>query len=112
MSEARLAPGIEVSALLALATAQGGFGAVLHKGDPDRGSLVVVLPGRGGEAAILLERAMSISGSYDWNRREMADSAGVDQYLARGRRNDPDLWAVELDVPSPERLIAEMTARG
>lgn len=108
MSEARLAPAVEVSALLALAQAVGGFGAVLRKGDPDRGSLALVLTERG-SSEVLLQRLLQPDGRYDWESRPFSDSASLQQHLARARDRDPDLWIVELDIPSAERFIAEMT---
>ena len=107
MTNERLAPSIEVSALLALAAKEGGFGTVLQKGDADRGSVIVLVEQRGTPAA-LLQRLLQRSGSYEWESREFTDSVELQQYVARARANDPDLWAIELDVPSPERLIAEI----
>ena len=111
MSEARLAPAIEVSALIGLAAAQGGFGTVLHKGDPDRGSVSLVLLERGKPVA-LLERMLLVGGNYGWQVRDADDSTALDQHVARARSNDPDLWFVELDVPSVERFTAELTLQG
>lgn len=108
MSEDRLAPAMEVSALLAIASAQGGFGAVLHKGDPDRGVLLLVIAERGAPVRYL-QRLLQNDGSYGWQARDIADSASLQQYIARACANDPDLWVVELDVPSSERFVAEMT---
>jgi hypothetical protein len=108
MSEARLAPGLEVSALLARAFAVGGFGAVLHKGDPERGTIALILMSRG-SGRILLQRMLQPQGHYGWESRNFADSAALELPLARGRSNDPDMWVLELDVPSTERFIAEMT---
>jgi hypothetical protein len=99
---------MEASALLSIATTQGGFGAILHKGDPERGALQLVVAERG-EPKCVLERLLERDGSYRWAMRTMTDSAQLRQYVARASANDPDLWVVELDVPSAERFIAEMT---
>jgi hypothetical protein len=108
MSAARLTPAIEASALLARAQALGGFGAVLRKGDPDRGSLVLSLLERG-QPVLLLQRLLQASGDYGWEPRAAGDSHSHQQHLAHLSRNDPDLWLIELDIPSTERFIAEMT---
>ena len=42
----------------------------------------------------------------------LASSVLVAALLARRRRVDPDLWAVELDVASSERFAAEMNSVG
>lgn len=109
MNEDRLATSVEVSALLTLASAQGGFGAVLHKGDPQRGSLLLLL-GERGVTSKRLERLLQRDGRYAWEERPAGDSVSLQQHVARAREFDPDLWVVELDVPSTERFIAEMTS--
>lgn len=107
MSEARLAAGIEASALLARARDLGGFGTVLKRGDSERGSLMIVLAERG-EPRFLLQRLLQRDGSYAWEPREIADSDSLRQQLDRARDRDPDLWLIELDVPSSQRLIADL----
>ncbi|GAA3998749.1 DUF1491 family protein [Sphingomonas humi] len=108
MSDPRLAAGIEASALLARARDLGGFGTVLCRGDAERGSLLLVVAERG-KAAFLLQRLLQRSGDYAWESRRIADQESLEQQLAKARDRDPDLWLIELDVPSAERFIAEMT---
>ena len=111
MSEVRLNAGVEASAFLRRAEGSGGFGTVLHKGDAERGSLLVVVTERGEHRAIL-ERRLGASGRYAWAAvgPVSGESAGAAQYVARARRADPDCWVLELDIPSAERFIAETTA--
>lgn len=110
VGEPRLAAGLEVSALLARASRLGGFGTVLHKGDAERGSLLLVILERGRHVTIL-ERMLVRDGSYAWQQGGGAatDSNAAPQYLARRQTADPDCWVLELDIPSSERFIAEMT---
>jgi hypothetical protein len=108
MSDGRLAAGIEVSALLAQARHSGGFGTVLRRGDAERGSLMLVLTERG-QNRFLLQRLLQPDGGYAWESQGIADSGLLDGKLRRARERDPDLWLIELDVPSAERFIAEMT---
>ena len=108
MSEPRLAAGIEVSALLARARTLGGFGTVLRRGDAERGSLMIVLAERG-KSRFLCQRLLQQNGAYGWESQEIADSESLERQLGRARERDPDLWLIELDVPSTERFIAEMT---
>jgi hypothetical protein len=86
----------------------------MKKGDPDRGSLLILVASRGLHIACL-ERVLSVQGSYCWQRvgpAESASSADVAAFVARRARFDEDLWAIELDVAQPERFIAETTALG
>lgn len=110
--EARLASSVLVSALLKLAARDGGFGAVLAKGDPQAGSVTVILIERG-ERRIVLERIVQPGGSYAW--QESGNYAATtdeefEKFLDRRRRFDPDLWILELDTASAERFAAEMAA--
>jgi hypothetical protein len=102
----RVQTDLLVGALIRRAEAEGGFAAVLHKGDPGAGSVLVLLRARGAEP-ILYERLLEADGEYRWAATP-SGSAGVDDLVARRRRFDPDLWVVELDVPSEERFAAEM----
>ena len=110
---ARLATSVIVGGLLRKAESQGGFGAVLAKGDPTAGAVAVVLVERGGPPKIL-ERILQPDGAYLWQEtrpqsiEDISKSEEVPAFVARRRRFDPDLWVLELDIPSAERFAAEM----
>jgi hypothetical protein len=87
---------------------------VVRKGDPDRGSLLLLVTSRGRHFACL-ERVLNLDGSYSWQAVGPGDSAGsaeIGDFLARRARFDEDYWAIELDIAEPERFIAETTALG
>jgi hypothetical protein len=113
VSGARLSSQVLVSSLLRLAEGAGGFGAVLAKGDATAGAIMVILAERGIRAAVL-ERLLQPDGSYAWqdSGRAGADEDDFRALLERRRRNDPDLWLIELDVADAERFAAEMNAAG
>ena len=113
MSEARLAAGVEASAFLRQAEIDGGFGAVIHKGDAERGTLVIAVSRRGQPVACLA-RQLGAAGTYRWEQvgPGAADVAAVTDFLASRRRRDPDEWQIELDIPSAEQFIAETTSSG
>jgi hypothetical protein len=105
---------VEVAGLLRRAAAEGGFATILHKGDDQRGSLLLFVTSRGVHYACL-ERMPDLAGADRWQRVGLAESAGsneVRDFLARRTRFDPDLWAIELDIAEPERFIAETTSAG
>ena len=109
---ARLASSVLVGALVRKAEAEGGFAAVLAKGDANAGSLLVILTERGGNPRIL-ERLLQPDGSYCWapsSGREVDSVEEVPAFVARRLRFDPDLWVLELDIPSRERFADEMKA--
>ena len=108
--EGRLQSSVLVSALIRRAESEGGFAAVLARGDSQAGSMLVILAERGRKARIL-ERVLQPKGSYAWQdtgREVVVNAADMEKFLAKRRKFDPDLWILELDVPSAERFTAEM----
>jgi len=94
--------------------AEGGFATVMRKGDPQRGSLLLVVSSRGAHIACL-ERVLNFDGTYRWEMVGPPDSASsleIADFLARRARFDEDYWAIELDIADPERFIAETTSAG
>lgn len=87
---------------------------VLARGDPEAGSILLIVAERG-VPLMLLERVPDPSGAYRWQATIRQDPENKDKfndYLARRRRNDPDLWALELDIAGAEQFAAEMMASG
>jgi len=108
---ARLTSQVLVSSLLRRAQGEGGFGAVLAKGDATAGAVMVVLAERGVRTA-LLERLLQPDGAYAWRESGGAsgDEADFRNLLERRRRSDPDLWLIELDVADAARFAADLNA--
>ena len=105
---ARLAPGIEVAALMRWAEGAGGFAALLARGDPDAGAILILLRERGTIAGIH-ERVLGPDG-YRWQHLQGVEpwnESAAASLVADRRRFDPDLWVVELDVAKAERFAAE-----
>lgn len=110
--DARLASSVLVGGLIRAAEAEGGFAALLARGDDSAGAVVVILAERGGKPRVM-ERILQPDGVYKWQDSggQAADNAEeLDKFLTRRRRIDPDAWLLELDIPSIERFAAVMTA--
>jgi hypothetical protein len=110
--EARLQSSILVNALQRRAESQGGFAAVLARGDPTAGAVLVILAERG-EKIRILERLLDRGERYVWQdvgQQALANEDEFKRFLDRRRRFDPDIWLIELDVASAERFAAEMNA--
>lgn len=108
----RLPAHLEAMAIIRRAQAEGGFAALLRKGDPDRGALTLLLRQRG-EFHGLLERVMGPRFEYDWQLVEVDQSlcsGGLEQFIAAKERFDTDFWLIELDVADAERFVAETIA--
>lgn len=107
----RLASGVIVSGLLRMTEREGGFGAVIARGDDSAGAIVIVLAERGQRVKVL-ERVMKANGAYAWGEAIGGgrNDEELDKFLEKRRRFDPDSWILELDTASAERLAAEIAA--
>jgi hypothetical protein len=106
MTEPRLATHMLVASLIRRTQSAGDFAAVLHKGDKTAGNILIIGLEKGANPR-LFERYPMLSGGLMWERvsaQSIDKSGDMTEYLARRRKNDPDLWVVELDVAFPERL--------
>ena len=108
--EPRLQTHVLVHGLMRQAESEGGFAAVLSKGDPAAGSVLVILAEKGRKVRIL-ERLLQHEGRYAW--QDVGDQAlqnadETEKFLAKRQKFDPDLWILELDIASAERFAAEM----
>ena len=100
MAEPRLKAGLWVKMALRMGDLDGRPGAVLRKGDPDSGGVLVVLRGRDGLS--VLSQMRIADGTLAWMRATGAapvDQATADAYVARQVKFDPDLWVLEFDAP-------------
>jgi hypothetical protein len=100
VAEARVKAAIWVQIALRLGNAQGRYGMVLRKGDPDAGGILVVLRGRRG--VCVLSQTRAADGEAAWLRGSGAapvDQAAADAYVARQVGFDPDLWVLEFESP-------------
>ncbi len=105
----RLPAHLEVAGLLRSVQADGDFGMVLHKGDRDGGTILVVLLDKQG-LGTLYERFPERDGSRKWSlvKSQVIDNKSeFDDYLDRRKSQDPDVWIVELTVAKPQRFIQQ-----
>ncbi|AXY22383.1 hypothetical protein CD178_01610 [Komagataeibacter saccharivorans] len=110
MEETRLKTGIWIKAMLRQAGQTGNPGMVLHRGDDDAGSVLIVLLGRKGRLCVLAP-TRTPDGRRAWFRatgEAAVDQASVDAYVARQVDRDPDIWVVEFDAPD---LVPPFEAR-
>lgn len=105
--EDRLPAHVEVSGLIRAVQAQGGFAMVIEKGERDAGTLLVLCCENGTNMRAY-ERMPQADGTRKWSLAKIQDtdnSTEFTEYCERRRRQDPDLWIVELDAPNCERFI-------
>jgi hypothetical protein len=99
-TEPRLKSGIWVKMALRMGDMDGRPGAVLRRGDPDAGGVLVVLRAR--EGLCVLSQIRTPDGARAWMRATGAapvDQAAADAYVARQTGYDPDIWVLEFNAP-------------
>lgn len=99
VDEPRVKAGLWVQMALRLGDMAGRPGAVLRRGDPDAGGVLVVLRGREGLSILSQVRTGS---EISWLRATgpgPVDQAAADAYVERQVGRDPDLWVLELQAP-------------
>jgi hypothetical protein len=110
----RLPARVEVAAIMRRAQSEGGFATILHRGDPDRGAISLLVAEKGRVEAVL-ERQMAADFSYRWTKVPSSialEGSGWREWVRNKSRIDPDCWLVELDIADAERFIAETTSAG
>ncbi|OYY79614.1 MAG: hypothetical protein B7Y43_00625 [Sphingomonas sp. 28-62-20] len=110
----RLPSQILVGALLRRVNDAGGIGAVLAKGDPQAGAILVVTCEKGRNFKVV-ERGLTATGETGLvtaGPGMSQNSADIDAYWRQRRARDPDLWVVEVDIAAAERFAAETIIAG
>jgi hypothetical protein len=81
--------------------------AVLARGDPDAGAILLKLNPRETGCTVLAE-ARRPDGTAVWMRATgsaAVPEADADAYINRQRGRDPDLWVVEIESDAVEALL-------
>lgn len=106
----RLPAHLEASAIIRLAESQGGFGTVLAKGERDAGTILIVTLCRG-TGGVLYERMPQRGGLRSFvisKRQDPENPQDFSDYMARRRRQDQDMWLIEVDIVDGERFVARL----
>lgn len=110
MADSRLPAHLEVSALIRLVEANGGFATVLAKGERDAGTIALVTI-ENGTTAQFYERMPQVDGSRPWTltrQEEPEKKQEFADYLVKRQRQDGDLWIIEADIADPARFVASL----
>jgi hypothetical protein len=108
-----LSTDLWVAALIRRAEQGGAFAAVVRKGDPRAGAVVVKLINRREGWTRLYSEALRGDGERVWMQPARAgDEADLDAWVERSRRIDPDLWVVEIDDGQGRHFLTEPVEEG
>ena len=105
--DARLPAHLEISGLIREVDAAGGFATVIAKGERDAGTILVICCENGANAR-LYERMPQPGGDRKWDLSKAQDPENPNEfseYCDRRKRQDTDLWILELDIENGERFI-------
>lgn len=108
--DGRLPAHLEVAALIRMVETAGGFASVLHKGEKDAGTIIILTMYRG-EAVTLFERMPDLEGGRPYiaaKRENPENKQEIYEYLKKRERQDPDIWVIEADIADAERFIAQL----
>jgi len=100
MSDPRIKVAVWVQAVLRMGQADGRYGVVIRKGDPDAGGVLLVL--RGHEGLTVLTQIRDASAQPAWLRgtgETPVEEPVADAYIAKQLKYDSDLWVIEFDAP-------------
>ena len=104
----QLNSAVLVSLLMRQTQSQGGFAAILSRGDESAGAILLLIREKG-QILGLRERVMGPKGHYLWQSVGPQDAVvdtDLDPYIQRRNQSDPDLWVVELDIPDDAQFTA------
>ena len=110
--ESRLPAHVEVTGLLRQVQAEGGFAAVVKKGEREAGTILIILTEKG-EDSRAYERMPQLDGSRKWlcsRKQDPENKQEFQEYLDRRAKQDDDLWIIELDIANGERFIGLTTS--
>lgn len=103
-----LSTDIWVGALIRRAELGGAFAAVLRKGDPRAGAVLVKVLDRRENRVALYAEATRGDGERIWMRPLKSENeADLDAYAERAARIDPDVWVVEVDDRQGRHFLVE-----
>ncbi|HEV2365320.1 MAG TPA: DUF1491 family protein [Caulobacteraceae bacterium] len=108
-----IATEVWVGSLIRRVELGGGFAAVLRKGDPRAGAVLIrTADYRAGDFR-LYASAERGEGERVWMRpTRQTDEATLEAYVARAVAVDPDLWVVEIEASDGARFLTEPVDEG
>ena len=110
MFDERLPTKVWVDALVRRAQVAGAAAFVLQRGEASRGDVLVKVANLSGQAQVFAPRT-SMEGTRIFVDLESQgvgpDEAGVDEYIARARDRDRDLWVIEIEDRDARHFLTE-----
>ena len=112
--EERLPTHIEVAGLIRAVENAGGFGTVIAKGERDAGTMLILCCEKGTKLCAY-ERMPQLDGSRAWSlsrEQDIKNPMEFHDFCERRRRQDSDLWILELDHPDAVQFLTPLARKG
>ncbi len=108
-----LSTDVWVAALIRRAELGGAFPVVARKGDPRAGAVLVKVVNRREGVTTVYAEAFRGDGERVWMSPSAShEEAGLDRYIERALKVDPDLWVVEIDDGQGRHFLTEPVEGG
>jgi hypothetical protein len=111
----RLPTRLWIEALIRRAEVAGASGFIVQHGDDDRGDVLVKVARLDGTAAAYIPSVGMDGDRIFMNLAAQGvgpDEHGVDDYVARARKRDSDLWVVEIEDKEGRHFLTEHVEEG
>lgn len=95
-----------VSALLRRAGSGGAFATIVHRGDEERGDVLVKVTRARGEA-VLYAPAFNPDGPTEFEQLKAEDEVAVDALIGKRLKMDRDLWVIEIEDRDGRHFLTE-----
>lgn len=102
----RLKTGIWIEALRRRVEAGGAFFMVLQKGDPDGGSVVILVESRESGAALYTAQTQ-MDGTRAWHVQTGISPLELKKRVSQLQRMDEDMWCIEVTDQKGRHFINE-----
>jgi hypothetical protein len=108
-----LSTDVWVAALIRRAELGGAFAVVARKGDPRAGAVLVKIVNRRENVTTVYAEAFRGDGERVWMSPSAShEEEGLDRYIERALKVDPDLWVVEIDDGQGRHFLTEPVEGG
>jgi hypothetical protein len=100
-----------VSALLRRVSAAGSFAAIVHRGDPDRGDVLVKVRSLEGRSSVYAPAFNPGEACFETLCLDEAE-VEADALIARRLGRDRDLWVIEIEDRDGRHFLTERIVTG
>ncbi len=107
-----LSAEVWIAALIRRVEAAGSFATIARRGERQFGAVLVKVYNLKTRETYVLREAQRGEETVWMRPVDMSDEAGLDDWIARQARFDPDLWVVEIEDGDGRHFLTETVVMG